>query len=421
LQPHIIHTDEHAISRSDITPRARQVVSTLQKAGFNAYLVGGCVRDLLLHKTPKDYDVATSAHPEAIRELFKNSRIIGRRFRLVHIHFGREIIEVATFRGSPANGQHFTTDQLSDQGMILHDNVYGSIEEDALRRDFTINALYYDPETEAIIDYTGGYEDLLDKTLKILGEPQTRYREDPVRMLRAVRFLGKLNFKPNPETIAPIVQKDLHALLGQIAPARLFEEYLKLFLTGQALKTFFLLKEYDLFSRLFPLTLRQEVIDAFPQQEAFLIEVLKSTDRRFEKELAINPAFLIAAFLWYPLQWLHRTSHDGTRRGESWFLAGQLAFKQQNASLSIPKRFSSTIQDIWLLQRLFERNRKKIITRVAEHPKFRAGFDFLILRSRLDAVQKDLLHFWQAYEQATPERRLHLITEFDPEQFKIPS
>ena len=229
----VIPRDQHTISRRDISPNALRVLYRLRESGFGAYLVGGAVRDLLVGGRPKDFDVATDATPEQVKQLFRNCRLIGRRFRLAHVVFGREIIEVATFR---ANSDDGSGDREVENGMLVRDNVYGSIEDDAVRRDFTCNALYYAIEDFSVRDYTGGFEDVLERRMKLIGDPEQRYREDPVRMLRAVRLAAKLNFEIDAATAEPIPR--LASLLGEAAPARLFEEVLKLFLSGHGVASF---------------------------------------------------------------------------------------------------------------------------------------------------------------------------------------
>ena len=296
LSLNVITRQEHNISRKQISDNALKVLYRLHGAGFEAFLVGGGVRDLLLDQNPKDFDIATNATPEEIRQLFKNCRLIGRRFRLAHIMFGRDIIEVATFRG---HHQETTKNvsQQSKEGMLLRDNVYGTIDEDAERRDFTINAMYYNIGDYSIHDYAGGHEDLEDRLVRLIGDPQTRYREDPVRMLRAIRFAVKLDFDIEEDTAAPI--EDMSHLLQDIPAARLYEESLKMLQSGYGLETYHLMREYNLFQQLFPLIASDFTQDYSSKTEQMLDLVLDSTDIRIEQGKRINPAFMFAAMLWY--------------------------------------------------------------------------------------------------------------------------
>lgn len=301
-QPHmsVIPREQHNISRKDISENALKVLYRLNKAGYEAYLVGGGVRDLLLGKKPKDFDVTTSATPEQVRKLFRNCRLVGRRFRLAHVMFGPEIIEVATFRGHHEAGVNDrTTSQRGQNGMLLRDNIFGSIEEDAQRRDFTINSLYYSVADFTVRDYVGGMQDLKDGLIRLIGTPETRYREDPVRMLRAVRFAAKLNMRISPETAEPIPR--LATLINDVPPARLFEESLKLLEAGYGFETYNLLREYNLFQPLFPTITRYFTENGDSAMERIIAQVLKNTDTRIHNDMRVNPAFLFAAMFWYPL------------------------------------------------------------------------------------------------------------------------
>ena len=291
----IIPRHQHPISKADISPNTLKILNRLIHAGYEAYLVGGVVRDLLVRKAPKDFDVATNATPPQIKALFKNARIIGRRFKLVHILFHREVIEVATFRGQEKSSDHH---QVNEQGLIVRDNVYGSLEDDAWRRDFTINSLYYAINDSSIIDFTGGMQDIKQHKIRLIGDPETRYKEDPVRMLRALRFSAKLNFKLEEKTQQAIHQ--LNHLILQISNARLFEEMQKLYQCGESVSVHHLLFEHGLFQHLFPQTYASMSNLNFPVKE-FIILALESTDSRLQAGKPINPAFLCAVFLWFPL------------------------------------------------------------------------------------------------------------------------
>jgi poly(A) polymerase len=296
--PRIIPRHEHPVSRQHFSEPALKVLYRLHNAGFEAFLVGGCIRDALLGKMPKDFDVATDATPEQVRELFRNSRIIGRRFRIVHVRFGREVIEVTTFRGKPGDDHGHHIAQQSEHGLLLRDNVWGDIQEDAVRRDFTVNAIYYSIADFSLHDFAGGAHDIETRTLRLIGDPATRYREDPVRMLRAVRFAAKLDFHIAPDSETPIFEQA--PLLLQIPPARLFDEILKLFMAGHGVETFRLLRHYGLFAMLFPET--DEAMRELSWTESLIEQALASTDRRIHEERPVTPAFLFAALLWGPVQ-----------------------------------------------------------------------------------------------------------------------
>lgn len=421
MKPKIIHQDIHKIDQNRVNKNVISILNKLKKAGFHAYIIGGGVRDLLLGYKPKDFDIATDARPEQVRSLLKNSRIIGRRFKLVHVYFGREIVEVATFRATPSQEIQQANDLNSDHatldGRIIRDNIYGDIEDDIWRRDFTVNAIYYDAIDQEIVDYCSGYQDLLNHCLKMLGDPEVRYQEDPVRMLRALRFAAKLDFTIDEDTLAPINDREFHDLLDAIPKARLFEEYNKLFLHGHAEKSFYLLKEHLLLNKLFPFTATHNIEQEFPQHLSFLHAVLQSTDNRVQNELPINPAFLLAAFLWHPLQLEHKSLIGNSKSKNSkeyiWRQATHLTIKKQNQNLAIPKRFTKVIEDIWYLQRLFNKTNKKSIIKAATHPKFRAGFDFLNLRADTEVINESILKWWQNYEAADDKTRKKLLDNYE--------
>lgn len=371
----------------------------LHSAGFKALLVGGGVRDLLLGLEPKDFDVATDASPEQVRGVFRNCRLIGRRFRLAHVHFGREVIEVATFRGMQVDPSQ--TERDADNGMLMHDNVYGTIEEDALRRDFSVNALYYNLEDFTVLDYAGGLADLEKGLLRLLGDPETRYREDPVRMLRAVRFATKLGFQIDPASEAPLSK--LGTLLRGVPAARMFEEVLKLFMSGIALQAFEKLRHYDLFAELFPATdecLAHEEHD-FPL--TFVVRGLHNTDLRVREGKPVTPAFLFAVLLWEPVR---RQAERLVGSGESFALAMQQAATEviggQLRQTSIPKRFSIPMREIWQLQHRFQYRGKRAKGLLA-HPRFRAAYDFLVLRSEAGEIDAELVRWWTDIQQLQPE------------------
>lgn len=380
----------------------------LNKGGFDAYLVGGGVRDILLGLEPKDFDIVTNATPEQIKGLFRNCRLIGRRFRLAHIVFGRDIIEVATFRGHHDDaGNNQKISKQSEQGMLLRDNIYGSIDEDAERRDFTINALYYSTQNFNIYDFAGGVSDIENRTIRLIGDPETRYREDPVRMLRAIRFATKLDMSISPETEQPI--KPLASLLSNIPAARMFEEFLKLFVSGKAVANFDMLRQYDLFEHFFPAVERalcandDFTLDESELMTQFINQALENTDIRIANEQRVTPAFLFAAILWFPLQKRIASIKAGGNvlPQDAFFQAYHELMSEQQQSVAIPKRFQLPIKDIWILQERFEKRDPKRAYKTLEHPKFRAGYDFLLLRSEFaDDSVKELAKWWTEFQDA---------------------
>ncbi|MFT6437185.1 MAG: poly(A) polymerase [Candidatus Azotimanducaceae bacterium] len=389
------------LNADQINLNARKVVKRLQDSGYEAYLVGGCVRDLLLGKTPKDFDVSTNAHPEEVRDLFRNSRMIGRRFMIVHVRFGREIIEVATFRAEHPEENHDTYDSshISEGGMILSDNRYGTFREDARRRDFTINALYYDPENQEILDPLEGIEDLKRQQIRLIGTPVDRYREDPVRMLRALRFRAKLGFEIEEQTRAAI--SELGYLLQDIPPARLFEEVLKLFMSGYGKEALYCLTEEDTFRWLFPDT--ESLLN--DSHHRSLIELaLESTDTRIGNDMPVTPAFIFAALLWGPFlkERQRLIDEEGVTIYAANMEAANNVVAKQQLFTSIPKRFSGPMREIWFLQfRLPNKTGKKAIA-VASHKRFRAAYDFLLLRERSGEALDDLGAFWTQYQIDNP-------------------
>lgn len=390
IEPTIIPRDQHNISRSAISDSALKVLYRLKNANYKAYLVGGGVRDILLGREPKDFDVVTDAKPEQIRELFRNCRLIGRRFRLAHVRFGDEIIEVSTFRAP-----HHVSDEGAgrvEDGRIIRDNVYGDIDDDVWRRDFTVNALFYNIKDFSVVDYVGGVKDLKDGQLKLIGDPSQRYIEDPVRMLRAVRFAAKLGLRIHPEAEKPISQ---HAeLLKDIPPARLFEEMLKLFMGACALQTFEMLRHYNLFKYLFPQT--DALLDTHEKDypHTFIMQALKNTDQRLSQGNSVAPGFLLAAFLWEPMRVI-ADEHIGygLSEMEAVQLAGDTVISKQISSLSMPRRFTHMARDIWALQVRLKRTGKRSF-RVLMHPKFRAAYDFLLLRAEAGEPLQELVDYW---------------------------
>ncbi|WP_286267735.1 polynucleotide adenylyltransferase PcnB [Thalassotalea atypica] len=406
--------DQHTVTRKYISSNALKVLYRLDKGGFDAYLVGGGVRDMLLGIEPKDFDIATNATPEEIKGLFRNCRLIGRRFRLAHIVFGREIIEVATFRGHHENdGTQKAcqkTSKQSDHGMLLRDNIYGSINEDAERRDFTINALYYSARDFKIYDFANGVKDIEQRSIRLIGDPETRYREDPVRMLRAIRFATKLDMKISKETSAPILP--LGELLSHIPPARMFEEFLKLFISGKAKANFDMLRDYNLLKHLFPIV-EQVLNQKETPQMIELIELsLNNTDKRINNNQRVTPAFLLAALLWYPLQQrivALKHSTDLTPQDAFFNALGEIMGEQQR-SIAIPKRFQAPMKDIWILQDKLARREGKRAYKCLEHPKFRAGYDFLLIRGEIEGGDaQELASWWTEFQHADSDKQQILL------------
>ncbi|HKN05843.1 MAG TPA: polynucleotide adenylyltransferase PcnB [Buttiauxella sp.] len=408
----VIPRDQHALSRKDISENALKVLYRLNKAGFEAYLVGGGVRDLLLGKRPKDFDVTTSATPDQVRKLFRNCRLVGRRFRLAHVMFGPEIIEVATFRGHHEEQKSDKqTSQTGENGMLLRDNIFGSIEEDAQRRDFTINSLYYSVADFSIRDYVGGLRDLRNGVVRLIGDPETRYREDPVRMLRAVRFAAKLNMTISPETGEPIPR--LATLINDVPPARLFEESLKLLQTGHGYDTYELLREYQLFQPLFPTITRYFTEQGDSPMERIIAQVLKNTDTRIHNDMRVNPAFLFSAIFWYPqLEMAQKlTQESGLAYMDAFALAMNEVLDEACRALAIPKRITTLVRDIWGLQLRLSRRQGKRAWKLMEHPKFRAAYDLLALRAEVENNQElqRLTKWWGEFQVAAPPAQKDML------------
>jgi len=400
-EPRIIRRADHNVTRAEFSKSALKVLYRLNKAGYQAFLVGGCVRDAMLELHPKDFDVATDATPEEVKALFGNCRPIGRRFRLAHVRFGREIIEVATFRAA-ANHEH--DDHHSDQeGRILRDNVYGSIDEDVWRRDFTCNALYYNIADFSIWDYTGGFEDIRRKRIVLIGDPERRMREDPVRMLRAVRFAAKLDFEIDEPVIKSI---DHHShLLTNVPAARLFDEFLKLFQAGNAERTFDLLRDHGLFHEMFPATGEE-----LAQDEDFLRfarAALQNTDRRVKQGKSVTPMFLLGVFLWLPVKKLAaiRRAEEKMSESQSLALAAYEIVAQQQQRISIPKRFTVPMREMISLQPRFEFKRGKRAMKLLDHRRFRAAYDFMVLLAEVGLANKETARFWTDVQtQSAAER-----------------
>lgn len=405
--PVIVPRSEHNVSRANISPNALKVLYRLKSAGFEAFLVGGGVRDLLLDRHPKDFDVVTNADPDQIRDLFRNCRLIGRRFRLAHVRFGRDIVEVATFRATNVTEADDDDRAHTDSGRILRDNVYGTIGEDVWRRDFTVNALYYNITDFSIWDYVDGVRDVRARTLRLIGDPEKRYREDPVRMLRAVRFAAKLDFTLAPETAAPIAS--LGSLLKDVPSARLFDELLKLFQSGHAVRSFEVLIQYDLLRYLFRDT--QALLETADRDKIvdFIRRGLANTDQRVREDKPITPMFLYALFLWFPIRALaRRLESEGWNDGQAMLEASQRIVATQQTAF--PRRFSSPMKELLTMQWRFGERQGARAARLLQHKRFRAAYDFLVLRASCGEVDKETVDWWTDLQSLPPDEQSKLVS-----------
>jgi len=399
-EPAVIPVSRHGITRDRISSGSRRVCEGLQQQGHKAYVVGGAVRDLLIGAEPKDFDIATDATPDEIRRAFRRSRAIGRRFQIVHVMMGQETIEVTTFRGMlDANTK------TDEHGRVLHDNVFGSQADDAARRDFTANALYYDPASEAIIDYHHGVADLKQKTLRMIGEPRARYREDPVRMLRAVRLAAKLGLMIDPAASKPI--REMAELLENVPPARLFDEMLKLLTSGHAVNCITRLRDEGLHHGLLPLL---DVILEQPLGEKFVMLALANTDDRVRAGKGISPGFLFATLLWHEVlaHW-EKLKAAGETKIPALYQAMDTVLDVQGEKLAITRRIAGDIKDIWSLQPRFESRAGKRPYGLLEHPRFRAGYDFLLLRAESGEIEAELGDWWTRFQNADGEGRAQML------------
>ena len=400
------------ISNENISEKALQVVADLQQAGYQAYLVGGCVRDLLIGTKPKDFDVSTDARPDQIKALFgSNARIIGRRFKIVHVRFGREVIEVATFRADANDRKQVGRNEMTegDQGQLLRDNVFGTLEEDVIRRDFTVNALYYDSVAGEIIDFMDGIEDIKAKKLRSIGAPEQRFTEDPVRMLRVIRFSAKLGFSMEDEALTMIEEQG--DLLSHVSNARLFEEVLKLFHGGAAYETYLLLRKWGLFKYLFPFTdaIAVDGAEGLPER------ALQNTDKRVQIGKPVIPAFLFACMMWDPVRADAQTLMDeGTNESNAWRIAMNDALRDQNQYVAVPRRLADIILDIWNIHfRLIKRN-PRMVKACLNNRRFRAAYDFLLLRHEVHEIESDLVDWWtriQEVDNAEREEMVAVVSE----------
>ncbi len=378
----------------------------LKNEGYDAYLVGGCVRDLLLGREPKDFDVATNASPEQVKQTFRNCRLIGRRFRLAHVFFGRDIIEVATFRG--AGDQASDKRKVDQDGRLLHDNHYGTIEEDVVRRDFTVNALYYNIKDFSIVDFVGGMEDHRAGMMRLIGDPETRYREDPVRMIRLVRFAVKLSFSINAECEKPIFQ--LAELLANIPAARLHDEALKLFLSGYAVETFEMLRHYGLFAHLYPVAEQSLSSEENGFPKVFIAKALENTDKRIEEGKSIAPFFLISTFLWDAVKDLAEQNRaTGLSDSVALQQAASAIISNQVKHTSLPKYISVAMREVWSLQSRFDRRNGARAFRLLGHPRFRAAYDFLLLRADTGGADEQLAAWWTQFQTVSDAEKNKMV------------
>src|SRR3954467_11391920 len=399
-KPVTLGPKEHGINPQLVSSNAIRVTQTLQEAGFKAFVVGGAVRDLLLGHKPKDFDIATNATPEQVKRLFRRAFIIGKRFQIVHVMFGQDLLEVTTFRGAGADNA-----PKDEHGRVLRDNNFGPQHEDAMRRDFTINAMYYDPATQEVLDYHGGIADIRDKTLRIIGQPEARYREDPVRMLRVVRFAAKLQFTIEPATSAPIPV--MAPLIDNVPAARVFDEMLKLLMSGHALACLQQLRSAGLHHGLLPLL---DVVLEQPIGMKFVTLALESTDGRVKAGKGVSPGFLFASLLWHQVleKWTAYRS-AGEAPIPALHLAADDVLDNQTENLALQRRIATDMRDIWAMQPRFERRNGKNPYKLLENPRFRAGFDFLLLRCESGELDKETGEWWASFYAGDVGERERLL------------
>ena len=403
-----IAREQHGLSRQSVHKGALKILYTLRDGGFSGYLVGGCVRDILLGRKPKDFDIATDAHPEQLKGLFRSCYLVGRRFLIAHVRIGKDVFEVSTFRAQPSADKEANSDQVqsTEQGLIVLDNAYGDLEQDVWRRDFTINALYYNIADFSLIDHTGGLSDLDKKLIRIIGDPIQRYKEDPIRMLRALRFAAKLDFKLESATKAPLAE--LRELLLTVPPARLYLEIEKLFLSGYAESAYDLLLHHKMFSLLFPSSAQALEQASNQRVDKFYRKTLYNTDQRISEGKYVTPAFMIAAFLWYPLQSTIQLLRKKRRKNsyQIFETAADEVLSKQLQRVTIPRRLTVRMREIWSLQTQLEKNNGKRPLRLLQHPRFRAAYDFLLLRAEVDDRLQALADWWTDFQEQTPQQRL---------------
>jgi poly(A) polymerase len=399
-QPVILTAKEHGIDPKLVSSNAVRVTNTLQQAGFKAFLVGGAVRDLLLGVKPKDFDIATDATPEQVKKLFRRAFIIGRRFQIVHVMFGQDLLEVTTFRGASSEDA-----PKDEHGRVLRDNTFGEQHEDAVRRDFTINAMYYDPATQTVLDYHGGMDDIRNKTLRIIGVPEARFREDPVRLLRVVRFAAKLKFTIAPETRAPIAV--MAPLINNVPAARVFDEMLKLLMSGHAWACLQQLRKEGLHHGLLPLL---DVVMEQPLGEKFVRLALANTDERVKQGKGVSPGFLFASLLWHQvLEKWKAYQAAGEYPIPALHLAADDVLNTQTDTLALQRKIAADMRDIWAMQPRFDRRVGKTPYKLLEHPRMRAGYDFLLLRCASGEIDQELSDWWTAFMEGDGAEREDLL------------
>lgn len=404
---YIIPRNQHHVSKTEISTNALSVLNRLTHAGFQAYLVGGSVRDLLLRHSPKDFDISTNATPSQIKRLFRNARVIGRRFKLVHILFHREIIEVATFRGKEQASEE-SQQKTNERGMLIRDNVYGTLEEDAWRRDFTVNSLYYDINSASLIDYTGGAGDVKARLIRMIGDPVTRYQEDPVRMLRAIRFSAKLKFEIEPQTAKPM--HSLSHLIRDVSNSRLFDEIIKLYHCSAAESVHRLLVQYGLFQQLFPAT-HALLLASHHSLNSLIIFALENTDARILSGKPVTPAFLFAILLWFPMREYAQKLQQEQEIDPLPALEQAMSYvlSEQCKIIMIPKRHTQVIREIWFLQFRFEKRTAVRARELMEHPRFRAAYDLLALRALSGDESMELADWWTKFQEAGANEQTDMI------------
>ncbi|MCU6434581.1 polynucleotide adenylyltransferase PcnB [Undibacterium sp. Jales W-56] len=406
-KPTVLSAKEHGINPELLSANAIRVTQTLQENGFKAFVVGGAVRDLLLGVKPKDFDIATNATPEQVKRLFRRAFIIGRRFQIVHVMFGQDLLEVTTFRGAATDGA-----PKDEHGRVLRDNTFGEQHEDAVRRDFTINAMYYDPATQTVLDYHGGIADIRKKTLRIIGVPEARYREDPVRMLRVVRFAAKLQFSIDEATRAPIPV--MAPLINNVPVARVFDEMLKLLMSGHAMACLQQLRKAGLHHGLMPLL---DVVLEQPLGEKFVTLALANTDERVRQGKPVSPGFLFASLLWHQvLEKWKAYKAAGEFAIPALHLAADDVLNKQTDSLALQRKIGSDMRDIWAMQPRFEKRVGKSPYKLLEHPRLRAGYDFLLLRCASGELDAEIGEWWTAFMEGDGNEREHLLTIKPTEQ-----
>ena len=407
--PRILPLETHGIRREQVPSCALKTTQSLRGAGYSAFIVGGAVRDLLLGREPKDFDVATDATPEQVKRVFRRARLVGRRFQIVHVYCGGDLIEVTTYRAAtpPTEDEEDDSRVTAEDGRLLRDNVFGNQEEDAARRDFTVNALYYDPERQEVWDWHGGVDDARNKVLRMIGDPGRRFREDPVRMLRAARFQAKLGFELHPATAESLAQR--RALLGEVPPARLFDELIKLLMTGHALAAYEALRQHHLLEQLLPDT--AAAVAADERGDRFLRQALINTDARIAAQQRVTPAFLFAALLWPPIA--AAITQRPARASETPALSEAAAeiIAKAVRRVAIPRRFSTAAREIWELQPRLETPSRGTAEQMLEHPRFRAAYDFLLLREQSGEELGGMGAWWTHFQAASAAQREAMVAE----------